>query len=49
MNTFRRVRIHGIGIGEADENLLRRLADIGNGQVYMVGKEQKQEPARVPK
>ncbi|MEQ1633759.1 MAG: hypothetical protein ABL997_15370 [Planctomycetota bacterium] len=48
MNTFRRVRIHGIGIGEADENLLRRLADIGNGQVYMVGKEQKQEAARKP-
>ena len=38
MNTFRRVRIHAIGIGEADEGILRRIADIGHGQVYMVGK-----------
>lgn len=41
MNTFRRVRIHGIGIGEADRNLLKALADIGQGQVYMVGNEKK--------
>lgn len=41
MNTFRRVRIHCIGIGEADENLLRDLAKVGQGQVYMVGKSNK--------
>ena len=45
MNTFRRVRIHAIGIGEADESLLRRIANIGQGQIYMVGKGEQQQGA----
>jgi hypothetical protein len=37
MNAFRRVRIHCIGIGEANLRLLDRLAHMGHGEVYVVG------------
>lgn len=37
MNAFRRVRIHCIGIGEANMQLLRRLAETSRGQVFEFG------------
>ena len=39
MNAFRRVRLHCVGLGEANETLLESLAAIGNGQVFIVGKK----------
>jgi hypothetical protein len=37
MNAFRRIRLHCIGLGEANMELLRRLADMGHGEVFAVG------------
>lgn len=37
MNSLRRVRVHCIAIGEADQGLLRRLAEIAHGEVFVVG------------
>jgi hypothetical protein len=37
MNAFRRIRVHCIGIGEASTSLLRALAEIGHGEVCIVG------------
>ena len=37
MNAFRRIRLHCIGLGEANMDLLRRLADMGHGEVFAVG------------
>lgn len=39
MNAFRRIRLHCVGLGEANETLLESLAAIGNGQVFIVGKK----------
>ena len=39
MNVLRRIKIHCIGLGEANKGLLERLAEIGNGQVYFVGEK----------
>ncbi|MFN3243197.1 MAG: hypothetical protein ACE37K_16975 [Planctomycetota bacterium] len=39
MNAFRRIRVHCVGLGEANEALLSALADIGNGDVFIVGKK----------
>lgn len=39
MNCLRRIRIHCIGLGEANMRLLERLAEIGNGQVFVVGEK----------
>ncbi len=38
MNAFRRVRLHCIGIGEANMDLLKQLATLGHGEVYTVGR-----------
>jgi hypothetical protein len=43
MNAFRRIRLHCIGLGEANMGLLRKLAEMGHGEVYAVGDKQKQE------
>ena len=37
MNVFRRIRLHCIGLGEADMALLRSLAEMGNGDVFQFG------------
>jgi hypothetical protein len=37
MNAFRRIRLHCIGLGEANMGLLRRLADMGHGEVFAFG------------
>lgn len=37
MNAFRRVRVHCIAIGEANVDLLRRLAEACYGQVFVIG------------
>jgi hypothetical protein len=37
MNAFRRIRLHCIGLGEANMELLRRLAEMGHGEVFAVG------------
>ncbi|MEO6598120.1 MAG: hypothetical protein ABIP94_25530 [Planctomycetota bacterium] len=37
MNAFRRIRMHCIGLGEAKMDLLRRLAEMGHGEVFSVG------------
>lgn len=37
MNLLRRVRVHCIAIGEANQRLLRRLADACYGQTFVVG------------
>jgi len=39
MNAFRRIRLHCVGLGEANEALLDSLADIGNGEVFIVGRK----------
>lgn len=39
MNAFRRITIHCVGLGEANEALLNSLAKLGNGQVFIVGKK----------
>ena len=39
MNAFRRIRLHCVGLGEANEALLSSLADIGNGEVFIVGRK----------
>lgn len=39
MNAFRRITIHCVGLGEANELLLNSLANLGNGQVFIVGKK----------
>jgi hypothetical protein len=39
MNVLRRIKIHCIGLGEANMRLLERLAEIGNGQVFVVGEK----------
>jgi hypothetical protein len=39
MNSFRRIRLHAIGIGEANMHLLERLAEIGHGEVFSFGKK----------
>lgn len=39
MNAFRRIRLHCVGLGEANEALLNSLADIGNGEVFIVGRK----------
>jgi hypothetical protein len=39
MNAFRRIRLHCVGLGEANEVLLKNLADLGNGDVFIVGKK----------
>ena len=41
MNAFRRIRLHCVGLGEANEALLSSLADIGNGEVFIVGRKKK--------
>ena len=38
MNLFRKAEIHCIGIGEAEASTLKAIAQIGNGQVRVVGK-----------
>ena len=43
MNAFRRIRIHCIGLGEANESLMKKLAEIGNGEWQPYGKA-KNEP-----
>ncbi|MBL8729580.1 MAG: hypothetical protein JNM25_14190 [Planctomycetes bacterium] len=40
MNSFRRIRLYAIGIGEANMRLLERLAEIGNGEAFPFGKKQ---------
>ncbi|MFK7739011.1 MAG: hypothetical protein AB8H80_01715 [Planctomycetota bacterium] len=39
MNAFRRIRMHCVGLGEANELLLKCLARLGNGDVFIVGKK----------
>ena len=38
MNAFRRIRMHCIGLGEANMSLLGKLAEIGHGEVYVFGR-----------
>jgi hypothetical protein len=37
MNAFRRIRLHCIGLGEANMKLLRQLAEMGNGESFSFG------------
>jgi hypothetical protein len=39
MNAFRRIRMHCIGLGEANMQLLNDLAKSGNGEVFSFGKK----------
>ncbi len=39
MNAFRRLRLHCIGLGEANMTLLENLAQIGHGEVMSVGRQ----------
>jgi hypothetical protein len=38
MNAFRRVRMHAVGLGEANMTLTKLLAELGNGEAIQVGK-----------
>ena len=37
LNAFRKVPVHCVGIGEADIKLLRALAEVSHGEVYVLG------------
>jgi hypothetical protein len=37
MNVFRRIQMHCVGLGEANVALLRKLADVGHGEVFVFG------------
>jgi hypothetical protein len=37
MNAFRRIQMHCVGLGEANVQLLNRLAEVCQGQVYVFG------------
>lgn len=37
MNSFRRITVHCVGLGEANETLLNMLAELGHGEVFIVG------------
>jgi len=39
MNAFRRIRMHCIGLGEANEGLLKRLAEVCHGETFTFGKK----------
>jgi hypothetical protein len=39
MNAFRRIRLHCVGLGEANMDLLRRLSDAGHGQFFQFGEK----------
>lgn len=45
MNAFRRIRIHCVGLGEANMGLLRRIAEIGHGETFEFGRKKAGEPA----
>jgi hypothetical protein len=45
MNAFRRIRIHCVGLGEANMTLLKELANIGQGQSFAVGQRKAEPPA----
>ena len=40
MNAFRRIRMHCIGLGEANMGLLKQLAVVGNGETFSFGDKQ---------
>lgn len=42
LNAFRKVQLHCVGVGEADANLLRRMAGENFGEVYFFGAKAKQ-------
>ncbi|MBM3989388.1 MAG: hypothetical protein FJ298_00110 [Planctomycetes bacterium] len=44
MNAFRRIRIHCVGLGEANMTLLKELATIGQGQSFAVGHKRDDPP-----
>jgi hypothetical protein len=48
MNAFRRIRVHCIGLGEANMDLLRKLAEIGHGEVFVFGKRKGEDPEKGP-
>ena len=35
----RRIKLHCVGLGEANELLLKNLAALGNGEIFIVGKK----------
>jgi hypothetical protein len=39
MNTFRRVRMHCVGLGEANMTLTKLLAELCQGESMQVGKK----------
>ena len=41
LNVFRKVQIHCVGIGDADIDLLRAIAEVTHGGVYLFGAEAK--------
>ncbi|MEZ6185994.1 MAG: hypothetical protein R3F62_13415 [Planctomycetota bacterium] len=46
MNLFRKAQIHTIGIGEAEPQLLRRIAEIGGGEFRSISKESRGKGTR---
>jgi hypothetical protein len=41
LNAFRRIRMHCVGLGEANMSLLRRLAEMGHGEAFEFGSKAK--------
>lgn len=41
MNAFRRIRVHCVGLGEANMSLLRQLAEIGHGESFSFGRRER--------
>lgn len=48
MNVFRKVPVHCIGIGEADIDLLRALAESSQGEVFLLGAKAKAAGRKEP-
>jgi hypothetical protein len=45
MNAFRRVRLHCVGLGEANMQLMRDLSEAGNGQMFVFGVKKAAAPS----
>ncbi len=48
LNVFRKVPVHCIGIGEADIDLLRALAEASQGEVFLLGAKAKSAGRKEP-
>ena len=48
MNAFRGIRVHTIGLGEANMRLLQQLAEVGHGETFAFGRQKNAAAKREP-